>query len=252
MGTTVRLSAESKYGCSGQYLARITGRAPRVQFARTFLGSKSGKRGECTSCETDEPGLYEECDVGRSGKTKSYAVVLPWRGGLRKLYADLEDSLLIAKRLDEGQALESIVQFAVGEPLTDSEWYYACRECGAEFGKKIDARCPDHPNVATDFKTRQIPRLNEDGTAKHELVYLILPKDTPKPDDGLTDLNPRIERGLIIELALAIEDPAGIEAVRMARLIVELVWDRKPEEVRALTAELMDLASRWQRQIVGK
>lgn len=73
----------------------------------------------------------------------------------------------------------------------------------------------------------------------------------PLPDNALADLNARIEKGLVLELALAIEDPASLDAVRMARLIVEIVWNRSPSEIQQLTVELKELATRWQRRLEG-
>lgn len=253
MASTVKLVAESKYGKSGQYIARISGRAPKVQFARTFVGSKSGKRNETTTYETDEVGLYEICDVTKSGKDKSFALVLPWNGGLRRLWSDLEDFLIIAKRLDEGEALDAIVRFERGEQLTEVEWYRVCSECAVEL-PLVDGsygKCEHHPDAANRSESRKVPKLNPDGSPSHELVYRILDKDSSKPmvDDGLLDLNARIAKGLILELALAIEDPASLDAVRMARLIVELVWNRTPDEISRLTDELKVLATRWQRRL---
>lgn len=256
MASTVKLNAEAKFGKSGQYIARIVGRDDRVQFARSFVGSKFGKRSECTSYETDVPGLYEICDVTKSGKTKSYALVLPWRGGLRRVWSDLEDFLILARRLEDGEFLPDIVRLEAGDPITKEQWFYVCRECRQELpdGSRIDSRCAQHPTAGTDFQSRQVIQRNEDGSPKLELVYRILDKDAaraPMVDDGLADLNPRIAKGLILELALAIEDPASLDAVRMARLIVEMVWNRSPSEIQQLTAELTELATRWQRRLEG-
>ena len=74
---TVTLNAESKYGFSGQYIARITGSAAKFQFNREFVGNKHGKRNEGSSYETDEVGLnalvvdepeYRGCVGGLAGR----------------------------------------------------------------------------------------------------------------------------------------------------------------------------------------
>jgi len=111
--TTISLSASSDYGQSGQYIAILTGRAPKVHFTRSFVGSKYGKRNEGTSYETDEAGLYECCDHTRKGKVKRYYIVLEFNGELKRLQTDLEDSLLIAKRLEGGESLADVVELLV-------------------------------------------------------------------------------------------------------------------------------------------
>lgn len=120
MPTTIKLTAESSYGCSGQYIARITGRAERVQFARSFVGTKYGKRGEYTSYETDEIGLYE-VQSQKKGKSRSYWLVLECDGELRRFSSDHEDALAIAKRLDSGESLPDIVLIELGDVLTNTD-----------------------------------------------------------------------------------------------------------------------------------
>ena len=175
---TVHLYAESKYGFSGQYIAKLTGRAERVQFSREFCGSKCGKRGESTSYDTDEVGLYEVCDVNKHGKSKTYYVVIPWRDDLRKLTSDHEDALAIAKRLDGGERLEDFVVAELGDEITKYEYYSACATCDRELA--TGESCPDHPEAARKPVGRQVPDLKEDGTPKHKLVYAIRTKTETK------------------------------------------------------------------------
>ena len=111
--STVSLHASADFGKTGQYIASLTGRAPQVHFVRSFVGSKYGKRNDGTSYETDEAGLYECCDQTRKGKVKRYYIVLEFQNELRKLQTDLEDSLVIAKRLDGGESLADIVELLV-------------------------------------------------------------------------------------------------------------------------------------------
>lgn len=167
----IHLAAESKYGFSGQYIAKLTGRAERVQFNRTFVGSKSGKRGELTTYETDEIGLYELCDVGKRGKDKSYVLVLPRNDGLILLNSDIEDALKIAKRLGAGERLEDIVVVELGEQLYRFESYCVCGECKIEL---LDSqKCTEHPEAWRSSETRQVPRLNNEGKPLRKLVYSI-------------------------------------------------------------------------------
>lgn len=121
MAQTITLSASSDYGQSGQYICRITGRAERVQFDRNFCGTRSGKRNDFTSYETDEIGLYETQSCTHKGKKRNYYLVLPWRDGIKKLVTDHEDALIIAKRLDGGEILTEVVGCELGDPLTNSD-----------------------------------------------------------------------------------------------------------------------------------
>jgi len=171
MSLTVRLSAESKYGFHGQYIAKLVGRAPKVQFDREFCGWKVGKRDETTSYETDETGLYEVCDVTKSGKQKTYKLVLPWKDGLRVLMSDCEDALAIAKRLGAGERIEDVVVAERGDALTIRQYYRECSECGRE--SSSEDPCPDHPNATWMGNFRDIPDLSADGKQLYALVYTI-------------------------------------------------------------------------------
>lgn len=136
----VHLRAEAKWGCSGQYIARLVGRAPKYTFGRVFVGSKYGKRGESTAYDTDESGLFEICNVGKRGKEKEFWLVLPYGNGLTLLRSDLDDAMAIAKRLDKHEKLEEIIAIELGDEL-----------------KNYDGT----------------PKLKDDGTPRHELVYTI-------------------------------------------------------------------------------
>jgi hypothetical protein len=114
---TVTLTAGADFGQTGQYIARLTGRAPRVQFERNFVGAKGGKRKELTSYETDEVGVYEVNNVTRKGRVREYWLVLPWKDELCLLRTDLEDSLAICKRLDAGEVLTDFVKIELGDPM---------------------------------------------------------------------------------------------------------------------------------------
>lgn len=107
----IEFTTYSDYGQTGQYIARITGRAKNVTFAREFIGRKSGKRGDITTGLVDDPGLYELVWCKRKGKERSYWILLDFDGQLRQVRSDEEDFLAIAKRLDSGETLEQIVMF---------------------------------------------------------------------------------------------------------------------------------------------
>jgi hypothetical protein len=112
------LSASASYGNHGQYVARITGRDNKYTFEREFLGRKTGKRGEDTSADVDEPGLYETCSVGKRGKESTYWVLLdcPQLGigtkgdTMRLLEMDKSDAMKVAKALDAGRSIAQIVE----------------------------------------------------------------------------------------------------------------------------------------------
>lgn len=174
MASTVTLRAESVYGKSGQYIARLMGRAPQHHFRRQFVGTKYGKRSESTSYETDEVGLYEVCDLTKRGKDKTYVLVLPFRDGLCRLVSDCEDALAIAKRLDGGERLEDFVVASLGEELTTTEFYYACAECGVELSR--DATCDAHPDAARAYTSRIVAKLDPNGKPLHRIVYTIRTK----------------------------------------------------------------------------
>lgn len=107
----IEFTVYSDFGQTGQYIARITGRAKNVTFAREFIGRKSGKRHDVTTGLVDDPGLYELVWCKRKGKERAYWILLEFEGQLRQVRSDEEDFLAIAKRLDSGETLEQIVAF---------------------------------------------------------------------------------------------------------------------------------------------
>jgi hypothetical protein len=170
---TVTLSAYSDFGLTGQYIARLTGRAPKVDFSRDFVGQKSGKRNESTSCETDEVGCYEINNQTKKGRDRKYMLVVPWIGvngdldELRLLASDKEDCLTICKRLDAGERFQEIVEISA-EPKTKRDTESYCVTCGAAVS---GSHCPEHPQAATGVRTIEVPVLADDGTQKRIVVY---------------------------------------------------------------------------------
>jgi hypothetical protein len=121
----ITLTADSKcYGKSSQYIARITGRDPKFTFNREFIGRKSGKRGDTTSADVDEPGLYEITDIDRKGnKNSAYRILALRNGELLELFGtrdsadglDGKDAAMqIAKRMDGGEPFAEIVEVLEG------------------------------------------------------------------------------------------------------------------------------------------
>jgi hypothetical protein len=108
---TVTFKAEAKLPHGGrQYIARILGRDSKYLFRREFLGTKSGTRREYSSLTTDEPGLYETCNVNRKGdKDKTFYVVLVWENNVRRGVVTEEEAIVIARGLDAATAIEELV-----------------------------------------------------------------------------------------------------------------------------------------------
>jgi hypothetical protein len=100
---------------SGQYLARITGRDPKYQFQRAFVGRKIGKRNDCTQATIDDPGLYEICDATKKGKTHRFRVILAAGEGLDLRKITEAEALGIAKALGLGRTIDQIVRFLPDE-----------------------------------------------------------------------------------------------------------------------------------------
>ena len=121
MAQVITLLASADFGQTGQYIAKLVGRAAKVQFRREFVGTKEGKRSQDTRYETDEVGLYEVNNQTRKGRDRDYWLVLPRNDGLVKLRADHEDALLICKRLDAGEQIEDIVIVELGDELKNSD-----------------------------------------------------------------------------------------------------------------------------------
>ena len=107
---TINVSS-SEYGNNRQYIAHIIGRASKFIFLREFVGRKSGKRNEHTEYSTDEVGLYEDCDISRKGEKEIgyWLVASAPDGELVKMRSNLEEAMKIAKRLDEGEAIQAMI-----------------------------------------------------------------------------------------------------------------------------------------------
>jgi hypothetical protein len=107
---SVTLTASADFGHTGQYVARLTGRNSKFTFEREFIGSKGGKRGEFSSADVDDPGVYEMRDATRKGKVDKYRVVIEFEGELHKLVSDKPDAMEICKALGAGRAFSDIVR----------------------------------------------------------------------------------------------------------------------------------------------
>lgn len=123
MQESITLSGPTNYNTSYPprdakkgYVAKITGRAKgAVKYAREFLGE------EATLVEGDE-GLYER-QVGekKGGYTRYYHVILshPDHGLIKS--TDCEQDLpKIAKLLDDGHAIEDIIEIQDLRPINDT------------------------------------------------------------------------------------------------------------------------------------
>lgn len=131
----IKLSASADYGRTGQYIARITGRNSKWTFEREFIGRKCGKRNKTTEVDVDEPGLYEVCDVTRkNGKVSRYhLVLLTPQGGLALLRADKEDAMNLARDLDGGRDLGSVVE------CDGDDWVYVPDPASPRSAAETDA-----------------------------------------------------------------------------------------------------------------
>ena len=210
---TIKLAAESKFGYSGQYIARITGRATKFQFVREFVGNKFGKRHECTSYETDEIGLYEECDVDKHGKKKSYAIVMLWKEDLRKLYSDTEDALKIAKRLDGGETIEQIVSLEL-EPMNESKYVPTCSVC-RRTTDLVNGQCPDHVDAQMVSAAIDVPKLKDDGTRAHRLIYTIRSPGESKKAEAAGNVDAAVDA--IVQALQALPDKLQKQALKLAK-----------------------------------
>lgn len=123
MGTTVKLYAESDFGKSGQYVARLTGRDSKFTFQREFIGTKYGKRNESTSAEVDDPGAYMVRHCGRKGNDERYFFVAEFAGELHKIRADKADCMTVCKALDAGRAFDEIVRVSAATDSADGVVY---------------------------------------------------------------------------------------------------------------------------------
>jgi hypothetical protein len=177
--STIELQAVGGFGYEGrQYIARITGRDPKVQFKREFVGRRSGRRNETTSFVTDEGGLFETCFSNKRGKIRHYMLILPFGDRLVSLTCELQEALVIAKRLGAGEPLESFVVVETGDPVLVSEYRYSCTQCGAAVS--ASDRCVEHPTATVISDLVKVPKLRADGSPVHELIYVLLNKTEVK------------------------------------------------------------------------
>jgi hypothetical protein len=180
---TIELTVTSRcYGNSGQYIARITGRAEKYTYAREFVGRK---RDRDTSAIIDEPGIYEECDIDKKGrKDLTYAYVYARTADLPPLtvssnphfgYLPMSESdvMHVTKRLDAGESLTDILAVA----LDGDRYGYTVRTKGeakkASVAVTIDS--------ATDACWAVLQALPE-REAKKVLAALKLRVSPPKPE----------------------------------------------------------------------
>lgn len=108
MGRTTTLTASAEFGHGGkQFVARVTGRHPKFTFAYEFLGRREGKRGESTSVEVDDSGLYVERDIDRKGDaTDSFFVI--WRDGeeMQKDLVERDEAMAIARKIGDHKPVD--------------------------------------------------------------------------------------------------------------------------------------------------
>ena len=117
--TMITLSAGARYGYGGkQFIARIVGRDAKFTFAREFVGRKGGKRGESSTADVDEPGLYETRDVGAKGNTDDrYCLILPHGGGLALQWIDKEGAMKVAREIQSGRDVTRCAEHLPADPL---------------------------------------------------------------------------------------------------------------------------------------
>lgn len=211
--TTITLSASSDFGHSGQYIARLVGRAPRVQFQREFLGRKSGKRQDDTSYETDETGLYEVSNQTRKGCSRDYWLVLPWGDELKKIRTDHEDSLAICKRLQDGERLEDFVVLEKGDPLTKTVSVWRCAACSREL--RCGEKCPDHPEGQQLLDHYDVPDINDQGEPRYKLVYMIRSRAETQKQEKSATLDTAVEA--IMQVIQALPAPLQRKALATAK-----------------------------------
>ena len=112
MARTITLQASAKFGFGGkQYIARITGRNDKFTFDRSFVGTKSGKRRDCSEYMTDEPGLYVTCDIDSKGRKEETYLVIEEEspGNLVENTCTKEEAMKLAKLLDNGKKFADAV-----------------------------------------------------------------------------------------------------------------------------------------------
>lgn len=180
----VTITASSNvFGESKQYLAHITGRDPKFQLRREFVGRKTGKRNDVTEYSTDEIGIYEDCDIDKKGrKDIGYWLVVNHPAGvLIKVRANLEDVLVLAKRMDAGERLEDMITLA---PRSDdaTKWAYDVRS-----KTEVKAAITGQTIETATEQCWQILQALPEREAKKVLAALKLRVSPPKPAAPTTD-----------------------------------------------------------------
>jgi hypothetical protein len=67
------------------------------------------------------------------------------------------------------------------------------------------------------------------------------------PLDHLTE-----RERLVLDLALEIEDPAGVEAIELAHVILEVFGDREPRQADLMRESLHRWSMQWPRALSGR
>lgn len=176
----IEFTAFSDFGQTGQYIARITGRQKKVNFAREFIGRKSGKRGDITTALVDEPGLYEVVWCKRRGKERAHWILLEVEGQLRQVRSDEEDFLTIAKRLDGGETIEQIVVF---EPIPrePGKLVYVIRN-KIEANRAIVAKTIDAVVLAIVNAVAGLPKEHQKKALSEAKTRLFPKPERPEPE----------------------------------------------------------------------
>lgn len=160
-------SAFADFNQSGQYIAKLVGRAPRVTFAREFIGRKSGKRNDYTTACVDEPCLLEIVDATRKGKRRQYLIVAEGEPDcLEKLVTDESDAMAIAKRIGDGESLGDIVCVEKDE----NRWVYSIVPKGT---KKQQAPAVDVPAAMTSDELARTLAPRSESEVLAEILRLI-------------------------------------------------------------------------------
>jgi len=139
----ITLTAESReWKNTGQYIARITGRAAKYTYAREFVGRKSGSTSEAL---IDEPGIYEIGDIDKKGRKDPGFVIIVTRPAhcppktergdpqLIRFPASETDVMILTKRMDQGESLDEMVECTVS---LDPEAKYGYRVRGKGEAKR--------------------------------------------------------------------------------------------------------------------
>lgn len=118
MANNVTISVSNAYGQKGAYVARIVGTDPKFGFKREFLAG--------TSPVIFEPGIYEDCDVERKGKSIGWYFVFshPTKPGeIRKVRADKSD---VAALVGSGRTVGDVQFVWVDDPAdaTKGKWTF--------------------------------------------------------------------------------------------------------------------------------